>query len=125
MARRLLALTAGNVMRANLAAAFDKREHGFLADASGSKVLAFAGVLVLLFAADERFVNLNNLSFTAQEIRIGFAQRLTDTMTKKPSCFLGQAEHTADLKGAHSLLGGHHQMRGGEPLMQRNLGALV
>jgi hypothetical protein len=62
------------MVRADFAAALDKREHSFLANAARALVLPLAGMLVFLFAADEGFVNLNNFAVAAEHFGIGVAQ---------------------------------------------------
>ena len=46
-------------------------------------------------------------------------------MAQEPSRLFGKTKHTADLQGPHSLLGSHHEMRRGEPFVERDLAALV
>ncbi len=76
-------------------------------------------------AADECFVRFNDLVRAAQRAGLSFAQRLADAMAEEPRGFLAEPEHAANLKGGHALLGRHHEMRCGEPLVERYLAALV
>ena len=46
-------------------------------------------------------------------------------MADEPSGFLAHAEHAADLERRHALLGRHQQVRGVQPLVQRDLAALI
>jgi hypothetical protein len=63
-----------NMVRANAAATFYQRENGFLVDASGALVLAFAAVLVLLKVADKALVDFDRLAFVAENVGVSFAQ---------------------------------------------------
>jgi hypothetical protein len=76
------------MVRANLAVPLDKREHRFLANSTRSEVLALAAVFVLLQSANERFVNLDDLTFAAKlHGEMTVTHGLAKTMAHEPSGF--------------------------------------
>jgi hypothetical protein len=83
-------------------------------------------VLVGLFAADIGFVRLDNhVLATKQNFRLRVAEALADAMAHKPRSFVADAKHAMDLHRAHALFARHHQVSSGEPLVQRDMAALV
>lgn len=71
---------------------------------------------VLVLAADERLIDLDN----AAKFHFRLDKRGADFVAHAPCGFVRTEAHDAlDLKGAHSLLAGQHQMHNAEPLAQR------
>jgi len=65
------------------------------------------GVLIpcrFTLAADVGFVGLDRLAFAAKLPVVGRPHRLADAVRHEPRRFVGDAEHTVDLMGAHALL---------------------
>lgn len=96
------------MLRANLAATLDKREHGFLARAADVVLVALAAVLVLFATADESLVRLDRLTLPAERpraFRVKLAHGLADTMRHEPSRAIGaEPQHPPKLMGANALL---------------------
>src|SRR5260221_4340067 len=113
------------MMGADTATTLNKRDNSLFASTARSGMLTLTAMFVLFESADERFIDLDGFSFPAKHFRVRFAQRFANAMAKKPSGFLAQSEQAADLKGAHALLAGHHEVGCGKPLVQRNLAALI
>src|SRR5712671_4039465 len=67
-------IDGGDMVRADLAATLYKSKYGLFTDAASTFVLALAAMFVLLQAANESFVNLNDLAFAAEHVGIGVAQ---------------------------------------------------
>src|SRR5258708_15464781 len=115
-----------NVMRPNLAAALNKREHGFFTYAANVLFVPLAGMLVALFAANIRFVKLNRLTFaTKRASRVHVAHAFANAMSHKPRRLVRQAHHAVKLMRAPALLAGAHQMRRQKPFRHRDVRSLV
>ena len=73
----------------------------------------FLGIgTVLGLAADESFVDLDNVALSADWRRAVWRHAFADTMAKKPSAFICDPEHAGQLKGAHTLFAGGHKVIG-------------
>lgn len=115
-----------NVMRPNLAAAFNEREYSFFALAADVARVALAAMLVRLLAADIRFVKLNSLALaTKRASRLKVAHTFANAMAHEPRGFVRQADHAVKLMRAHSLFAGAHQMRRQKPFRHRDMRAFV
>src|SRR4051812_7161816 len=100
-----------HMMRTDLAATLNEREHGFLANSAPAEVLALAGVLVLLQATDIGFISLYGLTLTAHRREIAArCHCLADSVSHKPRGLIGDAQHAVQLVGAHAFLAGRKQM---------------
>ncbi len=66
----------GDMVRLYPTAALDQCEDGFLAGAASTEMLALAGVLVLLQAADKSFIDLDHLALCAQPRKLAIAHCL-------------------------------------------------
>lgn len=78
---------------------------------------------VLGLAADIGFIGLDNAAGTTERAA-GAVHGFTDAVTEEPSGLVGDADHTAHLRGAHALLGSGHDVNGQQPLVQGNVAAL-
>ncbi len=100
----------------NVALPLDRADDRGLS-ASAALNAAASAVFVLGFAAYPSFVDLND---AAQLVHVSLDQRDADFVTHAPSCPVRAKTHVAhDLKGAHPLLAGQHQVSDLEPLAQR------
>ena len=71
---------------------------------------------IALLTADPRFVNLDN----AAKLLFWLDQGGADFVAHGMSGFVGaEAENPLNLKGAHTLLAGQHQMHDAEPVAKR------
>ena len=83
--------------------------------ASAPATLVFVSVLGQ--AADESFIDFDN---TCELFKIPICQRGPNPVTHIPSSFVrAEAQETIDLKRAHSLLAGEHQVNDTEPILER------
>src|SRR3954447_8800013 len=82
--------------------------------------------LGFVLVAEVGLVRLDNLALAAKAARIvrGARHRLADAMRHEPSRLVAKAQHTVELVGAGPLLARGHQVRGQEPLVQRDVRAL-
>jgi hypothetical protein len=83
--------------------------------------LAPVPMLVFVLSADERLVNLDN----AAELLNILDQSGSDFVAHEPCGFVGTEAHVAhDLRCAHALLAGEHEMGDFEPVAERLVGVL-
>jgi hypothetical protein len=74
-------------------------------------------VSVPRFAADKSFVHLDNAS---EFFKVPVSERRSDTVAHVPSGFVRTEAHEAmNLKRAHSLFAGQHQVNNAEPIFER------
>jgi hypothetical protein len=77
---------------------------------------------ILLLAAEERFVNLDN---THQLAKFLISQPSPQTMAHEPRrAVRARADHAMDLQGTDSFLAGQHQVQNLEPSQKRIIGIL-
>jgi len=77
---------------------------------------ALIPVLVLVLAADESFIDLDN----ATKLRLRLDKSGADLVTHAPSGFVrAEAHEPHDLEGAHSLFASQHQVSDLEPVPER------
>lgn len=89
--------------------------------ASATAAAALILVLILRQSADESFVNLDH---AAKLLNI-FDQGDTDLVAHHPCGFVRAEAHVShDLKGAHALLAGQHEVNDAIPITQRFVGIL-
>jgi len=110
--------------RHGVALALDGANNSGLAS-ENTPAAALAGSLVLMLVvaltANEGFVNLHN----AAKLFDVFNKRRSDLVAHKPSGFVGTKAHEPhDLKRAHSLFAGQHQMSYPIPVAERLVGVL-
>ncbi len=99
---------------------FDQSDDGFLR--GGISISAVPG-----FAADESFVRLNKFALAAERpgvVNMEVHHRLAEAMRQEPCGLQGDAEHAAELVGAHTLLAGAKQVHCLQPDMQFNMAGL-
>jgi len=93
------------------------RNNGLARARAACAVTAAPVVPVLCFAADESFVYLDNAS---EFFKVPVSERRPDAVTHVPRGFVrAEAHEPTDLKCAHSLLTGQHQMNDTKPISQR------
>ena len=102
---------------AKLAAALQHAEYGGLADPAGSEMLALPFVLVALFAADERLINLYLARKRLIE-RLGLGG-FAETMRHEPRGLLRDADITSELSAGDPLFVAGDQPNRDEPLAKR------
>lgn len=87
----------------------------------GRGTLAFMPVLFL--AADERFVGLNCLPFTANSTGrwAQLAHAFANTMSHEPRRLIRKAQHTVKLMSRNAFLAGAHDMRREQPFRHWNM----
>src|SRR5665213_3654031 len=113
--------------RADTPTAFHKGDnHALVGGTAAFQIFAAACALRsgMLNIPVIRFVHFYDLAINA-ESEAAFTQAFADTVTDKPARLFGEPEQAAHLQRAHSLSRRHHHMRGGQPLIQRPLAALV
>src|SRR5262249_20095978 len=105
-----------DVMRAHRTAALHKSEHGLFASAAVCALQAFVAMLVLLKAANIRFVGFNCLASTAKRsasLWEKLPHAFANAMGHKPCRAIGtKTQHAPKLMGADALLAGHHEVCG-------------
>lgn len=111
--------------RAHLAAALDKRENHLLADSADMLFVAFAAVLVRLFAADVGFICLHRGAVPAKLAGIRRFHAFADAVRHEPGRLVGHAKHTLKLFAADTFLARAHQVSGIQPFVQRDMAALI
>jgi len=114
------AVDLGDMERAGFAAALDKGEHGSLADATATGVLAPGGVLVLLLSSYIGFVNFDRGAFSPKRSQAAIGHRGAETHGHEPCGLECHAQNTVKLVAADAFLAAAHQVRCLEPDMQRN-----
>ena len=93
----------------------DTNNSGFAYCATPS-VQLLVRVLVLLFAADIGFINLGVIAHVV--VALIFQPRFTDALSKKPSCFLGDAKFAGHLSTGDTLAGTGKHVDRQQPLEQ-------
>lgn len=101
-------------------AALDKGEYSVLE--GGCAATALLGLAFQ--ATDESLVHFDRATVAAERRVLDGCHGKADTMGHEPSGLVGDAEHTVQLVGRDALLAGRHQVRGENPLVERNLGVL-
>jgi hypothetical protein len=104
---------AGN----HIALALNRTDDGRLASSSAAAlaVVALNPVAVVILAADPCFVNLDN----SAKLRFRGDQRSADFVAHRMGRLVtAKAHHALDLKGAHSLLAGKHEMGDAIPVAE-------
>ena len=84
-------------------------------------VARVAAPLALYFAADERFIHLDNPNQRRATQRV-VTHGLADTVTEIPRRAEGNAERAPHLAGRYAFFGLAHQVDGEEPLSERQVG---
>src|SRR3546814_787550 len=95
-----------------------QREHSLFP----GNVLTFVGIARL--AADVGFIGLDNLIPAADGTALWVNGAFPQAVEEEPRGFIVGAEHALELKGAHALLAGGHELSGQHPLGQLDLAAL-
>jgi hypothetical protein len=92
-------------------------DDGLARSGAASAVTTTPIMPVLCFAADESFINFDNAS---EFFKIPVSECRADAVTHVPSSFVRAEAHEAvNLKGAHALLAGQHQVDHAEPVAKR------
>jgi len=108
-----------DMARADFAVTVHKGDNGMLLRCG------FGLVRVAGLAADIGFVALDNLAGTADRaVIVVWPHGLADTVRHEPGGLVGDAQHAVKLMRADALLGSGHQVRGENPLVERDFGAL-
>src|ERR1700730_11088714 len=110
---------AGDMEGASFTAALHKRHDVVLLRCS----LCIGAVL--LRAADDCFVRLDKLAFPTDRAALLTGHSLANTMRHEPCALVGYSQHAMELMRRDALFRGGHQMRGQQPLVQRNMRSLV
>ena len=121
-----VALSAtGNMERADVAAALDKRDDGALVAGPLAALDRAAAWRVLRRlrsdVAEVGFVGFHDLAFAAQRAQAPSAHRLADAVRHEPSGLVTDVQRAVELVGGNALLAGAHQMEGLQPLVQGDL----
>jgi len=108
-----------------IALARDRADDGRFAGVSRTAtavLLPIDPVPVLLFTADLGFVNLNDAH---QLLEVRIVHRGAESHAHVPSRPIGtESDHTVNLKRAHALLAGEHEVKNLKPRAERHLGLL-
>jgi hypothetical protein len=100
----------------NVALALHSTDHDFLAETAPLIVSAFIPMAVLILAANIGFVYFDD----AAKLGFRFDQCSADFVAHGVGRAVAtEAKHALNLKGAHPLLAGQHQMGDAEPITQR------
>ncbi len=101
---------------ANLCIIVADADNGSFADAAPAKVKALGGVLVLLFAADEGFIDLDMIA----HVIVGASQpSFADALCEEPCRLLGDAQFAGHLGRRDALARRRHHVDRHKPLVQR------
>ena len=122
---KCLVVNVGDMEGARRTVALNERENLVLVVATATAPLASTARLASFDIAPKRFVGFNDLAATAN--RSGHfrqLERFADTVRHEPRGLVSHAKHAVQLMAAHALLAGAKQMRGQNPLVKRNFGAL-
>ena len=103
-------------------AAFAHPQDGNLGDRTAPRLQLLVLMFVGLQAAHKAFVNLNDALQPVDGIRC--ATSLTQPSQDKPRCLLGDADLFGELQTGNPLAGGHQQVHGIHPFVQRDFGPL-
>src|ERR1700730_4749069 len=112
------------MVRTHCTAALNKSNDRFFSNSTTTFMPALARVLILFKAADIGVVHFHGSAIAAKRGSNKRAHSFTQTMLHKPRGFVSYLQRAVELMRADALLAAGHQMRGLEPLVQRDMTAL-
>src|ERR1700730_6703533 len=112
------------MVRTHCTAALNKSNDRFFSNSTTTFMPALARMLILFKAADICVVHFHRSAIAAKRGRNKRTHSFTQAMLHKPCGFVSYLQRAVELVGADALLAAGHQMRGLEPLVQRDMTAL-